>query len=144
MTEERLAELMVRSADGLATEAEQEELRAHMVQHPELADELRAHTALGATTEAWVERLAVDGLEDAWMHAAATRVERGLATFLVLGGVGLLTGFGLWELVLDPEAPWWVKGGTSMVVVGLGLAVVSVVRWKWMTSGSDRYSEVVR
>ena len=144
MTDDRLAELMVKQADGLATPDEQEELMAMIERHPELREELAAHAALTEVTSAWVERLQVDGLDDAWSSSPVTRGERSLGLFLVLGGVGLLTGFGLWEMLLDPAAPWWVKAGTTMVVVGVGLMLVSVVRWKWMTRGADRYSEVVR
>lgn len=143
MTEDRLAELMVKHADGLATEAEAAELMAHVASHPDLAEELALHTALKGVTDGWVERLAVDGLEDAWRSSAATALERGVGLVLLLAGVAVLLGFGLWELWLDPEAPLWVKGGTALVVGGLTVLFGSVVRWKWATR-NDPYSEVVR
>jgi len=144
MREERLAELMVKAADGVATDEETEELMAYAQEHPELREELAAHQALKAVTDAWVDRLQVDGLEDAWMSSSATRLERGVGVVLLFGGLSALMGFGMWELWLDPEAPLWVKGGTAMVLGGLLVLLGSVVRWKWQTSGSDRYSEVVR
>jgi len=144
MDDERLAELMVKVVDGLATDAEQRELEAYVEVHPELADELAAHEALRGVTEAWVGRLEVDAIEDAWTQASTTRLAGAVGLVLVVGGSGLFVGFGAWELWLDPTAPWWVKAGSTMVFVGLSLMLLSVVRWKWKTSGSDRYSEVVR
>lgn len=143
MTEDRLAELMVKRADGLATEAEEEELMRHLEDHPELERELAAHTALGTVTEAWAHRLVADAREDGWTASVLTRGERGLGLGLVVAGTALLTGFGLWELVLDPEAPWWVKAGTVLLFAGLGVLTVSVARWKWQ-QGKDPYEEVVR
>ena len=60
MNEERLAELLVKTTDGVASPAEREELMRHAVDHPEIQRELEAHLALKAVTDGWVARLAAD------------------------------------------------------------------------------------
>jgi len=143
MSEERLAELMVKATDGLATEAELMELEGLLDGAPELRAELEAHKALGRVTDTWAERLVADAREDGWMDSVFTRSERWLGLGLIVAGTGLLTGFGLWELLLDPEAPWWVKAGTALLFAGFAVLTTSVVRWKWQ-QGRDPYDEVIR
>jgi len=147
MTEDRLAELMVKQADGLASAAEEEELMDHLATHPEerqaLELELAAHVSLGRVTDAWAQRLVADAREDGWMDSVFTRTERGLGLALVVAGTAVLTGFGLWEIFLDPEAPLWVKAGTALLFAGLAVLSASVVRWKWQ-QGQDPYDEVIR
>ncbi len=144
MTEERLEELMVKVTDDLATALERQELMRHLSDRPDLQVELDAHLALKATTERWVERLALDRVEDEWRASPARRVEQGLGWTLVLGGASVLGGFGVVELWLDPSAPLWVKLGTSAVLAGLALLLLSVVRWRVATAKADRYTEVIR
>lgn len=143
MSEDRLAELMVKHVDGLATPAEVAELQAAAAADPELAAELAAHRSLKQVTDGWVDRLVRDADEDGWTTSPVTRSERGLGLLLIVGGYVLLAGFGLWELWLDPEAPLWVKAGTSMIAAGFAVMLASVVRWKWATR-DDPYDEVVR
>jgi anti-sigma factor RsiW len=143
MTEERLAELMVRAVDGLLDKPQTEELMAYAAQHPDVADELRAHEALKQVTDGWVERLVADAREDGFAAAPVTRASMGVGLALLLAGVGVLFGVGAWELWLDPAAPLWVKAGSGLMLGGLLVLLTSVVRWKWATR-NDPYNEVIR
>ncbi|MEL6345034.1 MAG: hypothetical protein AAFV53_18100 [Myxococcota bacterium] len=144
MTEERLAELMVRVADQSASPAEQQELQDHLRHHPELQEELDAHMKINAITDDWMRRLDLDLAEDRFQVSATTRLELRLGTALVVVGLGTLSGFGLVEMLLDPAAPLWVKVGMSALAGGILVMLLSVIRWKLATRKSDAYQEIVR
>ena len=144
MKEERFEELMVRVVDGVATAAERDELMNHAVSQPELQKELEAHMALKAVTDGWVDRLEVDLVEDRQRVHPLSRWERGVGWSLFLVGLAVLLGFGISELVLEPEVPHWVKLGVGGLFSGCGILLASVVRWRLATSKSDKYNEVIR
>ncbi|HHO50994.1 MAG TPA: hypothetical protein ENK18_09025 [Deltaproteobacteria bacterium] len=143
MTEARLEELMVRVVDGLADATERQELMAHLVDRPDLQVELDAHLALKATTDGWMERIGVDALSDARARDPVQRVERAVGLSLILGGISVLAGFWLIELLIS-AAPLWMKLGTSGVLAGLTILLISVIRGRLATHHADRYSEVIR
>ena len=63
MTEEQLAELMVKAVDGIATPAEKEELMSHIADKPDLYREYESQASLKAVTDGWVQRLELDVVE---------------------------------------------------------------------------------
>lgn len=143
MTEDRLAELMVKVTDGLATPSESAELSAHLASHPELAAELDAHVALRVTTDALVDRLHLDADLDALEASSSNRALQSTALALVLGGT-LVLGLGAsTTLLMDPELPWWLKAGFSLLGAG-GLLFTGLAARAWWTSRSDPYNEVIR
>lgn len=144
MTEARLAELMVKAADGLASPAERDELLAHLARHPELRRELDVHTGLSGMTRDWMASVALDRAEDAHRAAPAARLELALGTLLLVAGLAVLGGFGLSELFLDPEAPLWLKAGLGLLAGSGGIFLVAAVRWRLATAPHDPYSEVIR
>lgn len=144
MNEQRLAELMVRVADRMASPAEQDELNAYLVEHPELQQELDAHMQIKAITDKWVERLDLDLVEDRVQQSPTARLERNVGTALVVSGVGILGGFGLIEFLSVAEAPLWARLGLSLAVGGVLVLLISVIRWRLATHKSDAYKEVIR
>ena len=60
LSEERLAELMVKVVDEVASPAEREELMSYLVSHPEERAELDAQRAIRAVTRGWGARLEAD------------------------------------------------------------------------------------
>ena len=60
LSEDRLAELMVKVVDEVASPAEREELMSYLVAHPEDRAELDAQRALRAVTRGWGARLEAD------------------------------------------------------------------------------------
>jgi hypothetical protein len=121
LSEDRLAELMVKVVDEVASPAEREELMSYLVSHPEERAELDAQRALRAVTRGWGARLEADlrAHQGAAWQLTAQRV--GLA--LLLGGLALLLGFGLVEATLDAGAPWPLRLGVGAIVGGLVLSL---------------------
>ncbi|MFT4624782.1 MAG: anti-sigma factor RsiW [Myxococcota bacterium] len=142
MTEDRLAELMVRVVDETATPLEREELMAHLASRPELRAELDSHRALKAVTDGWVARLDRDLAQDRYAARAPVRWVRSGGVALVLLGFGILLGWGLVELAVDPTAPLWVKAGVGALSAGTLALLGSLVMQRLATS--DPYSEVIR
>ena len=144
MTEERLAELMVKAVDGIATPAEKEELMSHIADKPDLYREYETQASLKAVTDGWIQRLELDAVEDAHERQEVSRFERGFGASLLLIGIGLMWGGAVYEIVMDPEAPLLIKAGFSLISAGTLILIGSVIRWKYFTSKADRYTEVVR
>jgi hypothetical protein len=144
MTQDRLEELMVRVVDDVATAAEREELMQHVLDKPELRAELDSHLALKAVSDGWVSRLALDAEMDSHAQRPLVRAERAIGVTLLLVGLGVVSGWGLVEVFLEPDLPIWMKLGTGAMVSGLVLLTASAIRWRLAISKSDRYSEVVR
>ncbi|MBK9371242.1 MAG: hypothetical protein IPO67_27120 [Deltaproteobacteria bacterium] len=121
LSEERLAELMVKVVDEVASPAEREELMSYLVSHPEERAELDAQRAIRAVTRGWGARLEADlrARQASSWQLTAQRV--GLA--LLIGGVALLLGFGLVEATLDAEVPWPLRLGLGALISGLVLTM---------------------
>jgi hypothetical protein len=142
MTEERLAELMVKVVDEAASPREREELMRHVALHPALALELDQHRSLKAVSDGWVARLEHDLARQHHDDGPAVRAERAIGLTLLVAGIGVLSGFGLVELFLDPEAPGWLKLGMGMSTAG-GITVLgSLIRSR--LRATDPYSKVIR
>lgn len=142
MREERLERLMVAVVDGVATPEERRELEAHLETRPDLAEELEAHMAIKSMTDDWVGRLDLDLAEDA--HRAGAKLDARIGVSLLLAGLAVLTGFGVVEALLEPEAPLWLRAGTGLSAAGSLLLLVAVIRWRLATWKSDAYKEIVR
>ena len=144
MTEDRLAELMVKAADGLASPAERAELLEHLAEHPELRDELAVHTGLSTVTRDWMASVHLDAAEDRHTASPGARMELLVGTLLLVGALAVLGGFGLSELFLDPEAPLGLKVGMGLLAGSGGVFLVAAVRWRLATAPHDPYTEVLR
>ena len=141
MTEDRLAELMVKAVDGVATPAEREEMMAVVTRSPELSAELAAQRAVKAATDGWARRLEEDVRADQ-RERGAHQWLAGLGVALLLVSTVVLTVGGLVEVVID-DAPLWVKLGFGGTVASVAMLVAWAL-WSRLRRGKDPYGEVVR
>lgn len=144
LSEDRLAELMVKVVDGVATPAEREELMAHAVNDPELRAELESQQAIKAVTDGWMARLEGDLAADRDRNSPARRTERGVGVGLLVFGVVLLWGWGWVQILLDPAAPTPVRLGIGSLAGGVLLLLLHVVRTRFFSGTRDPYDEVIR
>ena len=142
MTDEALEILMVKVADGEATEDERDVLMAYLATRPELARELQMHKELNSITEGWVSRLEQDLRDDELRRSLLPRIWSTIGVTLVVVGMAVLTGGGVVELMLDPGAPWWVRLGMGGLAGGSVMLLAGLVARR--VSQRDPYSEVVR
>lgn len=144
LSEDRLAELMVKVVDGVATPAEREELMAHAVSDPALRAELESQQAIKAVTDGWMARLEGDLAADRDRTSPVRRTERGLGVGLLVFGVVLLWGWGWVQILLDPAAPIPVRLGIGSLAGGVLLLLLHVVRTRFFSGTRDPYDEVIR
>ena len=144
LSEERLAELMVKVVDSVATPAEREELMQHVVDDPELQAEYESQMALKAVTDGWMSRLEADLAADRDRNNPVRNVERGLGVALFVFGIAVLWGWGVVESLMDPTAPLPVKIGLGAFGAGSLLLLTHVVRVRFFSGARDPYSEVIR
>jgi len=144
MTEERLAELMVKVTDDVATAAEREELMSHIAGQEDLRKELEAHMAMKAVTDGWVERLHYDLALDDFEASPDSGLERNIGATLLVVGTSVLVAGGSVELFVDPGVPIWVKAGTGMLIAGTLILMAGAIRWRMATAKDDKYTDVIR
>jgi ferric-dicitrate binding protein FerR (iron transport regulator) len=143
-TDERLAELMVKVVDRVATPAEREELMARVVADPVLRAELEDQQAFKAVTDGWMSRLEADLAVDRDRTNPGRRLERGLGVGLILLGLAVLWGWGWAEVLMDPSAPLPLRFGIGALAAGCLMVLFHVVRVRWFSGDRDPYSEVIR
>lgn len=144
LDEQRLAELMVKVVDKVATPAEREELMRFVVDDPDLRRELESQQAFKAVTDGWMDRLEADLAADRDRNDVVRSAERGLGVGLVLLGLAVLWAWGIVELFLDPAAPLPLKLGMGALGAGSLLLLIHVVRVRWFSGDTDPYSKVIR
>ena len=143
MNEERLERLMVQVVDAVATAAEREELMAHVVDRPDLAEVLAKHRALKAVTDGWVKRLDADLAQDEAAAAPSQRLAQ-LGVAALVSGVAVLTGGGVVELFLEPTAPAWLRLGVALSAGGTVVLLGWAAYFRMKTGKRDPYNEVIR
>ena len=72
------------------------------------------------------------------------RLERRSGWLLVLLGFGLVCGYGVYELLTEPDIHTAYRLGLAALIIGFGLLISSVVRFRAVQGRSDRYKEVLR
>lgn len=142
--EDRLAELMVKVVDGVASPAETEELMSHVIDKPELRAELDGQRAIKATTDGWMARLQADLAADHDRTSTSRRGVRGLGVLLLLAGFAILTGWPLSELFLADDVPFWMKTGTALSCAGAILLTAHMIWTRFLSGTADPYDEVIR
>ncbi len=144
MNDDRLAELMVKVADGAATAAEREELMGWIADKPELRAELDEHRAMRAVTDGWMRRLEVDLVQDRVEAAPSTRLWTGLGIAALVVGMLVLSVAGPLEAMRDPEVPVSIKAGIGLSLGGGLVLLVAVIVGRLRTAKHDPYTEVIR
>ncbi len=144
MTDERFEELMVKTADGVATRAEREELMTWVADKPELRIELEEHQALGAVTDGWMARLEADLAADRERQSRSGRFESGLGVALLLAGFAVLIVAGPILAIADPALPIPTRVGMGLALTGSLLLLLHVIRSRLRTARHDPYKEVIR
>jgi ferric-dicitrate binding protein FerR (iron transport regulator) len=144
MHDEATEALMVKVVDGVATPAEREALMRLATQDPELRRELERHQALKALTDGWVERLEHDLAQDTFAASKAHQSIQTLGILIATLGLAILTGGGIYEGLVDPEAPTWLRLGLALWGGGGVMLIVYAIYWRVTTYASDPYTEIIR
>jgi len=83
--------------------------------------------------------------DDVWrenIDDLAVNVSRGFGWLLFLGGLLLISGYGIYEFVIDTSLKTGVKLLVAAVYLGLGALFVSVLRQRLIERKTDKYRDV--
>jgi len=142
--DDRTRELICRTVDGCAGDAEVKELRAMAENDQEIREELDLQEqAAGAIRSVGMKELEDDVVKvfDAGVY---NRLERRAGWVFVCVGTLLFLGYGLYELLTDPSVHTVYRLGIAATLIGFGLLISRVVRVRMKLRPHDRYKEVIR
>ncbi|MFP6768523.1 MAG: hypothetical protein VB859_10150 [Planctomycetaceae bacterium] len=84
--------------------------------------------------------------EDERSSDPETRVGMGAGQVLVILGLILVYGVGgywfVFEIVDDPETPWFIKFGVPAIVIGMTILFLSVLAQRLKAAKTDKYTDV--
>ena len=141
MSENRIEELMVRFTDGVASSAEEEELRGYLNNDSSLREELEAHMHIKKVSDQWIGRLALD---QASPRGGEENTIRNLGATLFIAGWAILAGFGLVEILVSADEPLWVRVGLGSMIAGSMMIFTSLLIERIKNRKKDKYTEVIR
>ncbi|MBN1269695.1 MAG: hypothetical protein JXB04_08920 [Kiritimatiellae bacterium] len=140
----RTEELICKVADGCATPEEEKELAVLADGDIEIARELQAQKdAVSAVRSLGLPELQ-DRVAAQFWSGVYNRIEHRVGWIFVTGGLVVLLGYGLYELLTEPDISSICRLGIAAVIVGFGLLLSSVLRARMKLRRYDRYEEVMR
>lgn len=76
------------------------------------------------------------------MSDTSVRSSRGIGWLLLIGGILVAGGIGVFGFVTAPGVEWYVKLITGAIYGGLALLFISVLRQRLVERKSDKYKDV--
>lgn len=134
--------LLVKATDGCLTPRERQALDEHLATCAECRAELADFRRVKEVTDAMTTRILADAAIEPPRESAATKVWLGLSLGLVGLGVGVLLGFGAWELWADPEVPLILKVALGACALGLGGVGAYLLTVRFAGRSRDPYEEI--
>ena len=128
--------------DGELTQQQAQRVRLHCESCAECAEQLEQLEAL--RREVGKTRLSPLS-EDIWrehMKEPTVEITRGIGWILFILGVLGVSGIAIYEFVIDAGMPMHIKVLTSLVWLGMGALLVSVLRQRLIERKSDEYKDV--
>jgi len=141
-TDDHVGALLSGYIDGELTQQQAQRVRVHCESCPDCAEQLEQLEAL--RREVGKTRLSPLS-EDIWrehMKEPTVEVTRGIGWILFIAGVIGISGIAIYEFVIDTGMPTHIKVITSLVWLGLGALLVSVLRQRLIERKSDKYKDV--
>ncbi|MCP4444149.1 MAG: hypothetical protein GY811_02225 [Myxococcales bacterium] len=127
--EKRVAELTLAVREGVATDAEEEELALYSDENPEIQALVRRVEEEREVGGEWLARAKADRRMVASENSPLSLLEQRV-------GVGLMVGGGIAGFFFPPAL--------LVMLVGAGVLSLSVLRVKLKTAGKDPYEDVER
>ena len=141
-TEEHVGAMLSGYIDGELTQQQAQRVRLHCDSCAECAEQLQQLETL--RREVGKTRLSPLG-EDIWrehMKEPTVEITRGIGWILFILGVLGITGIAIYQFVIDTGMPMHIKVLTSLVWLGMGALLVSVLRQRLIERKSDKYKDV--
>ena len=140
--EEHVGAMLSGYIDGELTQQQAQRVRLHCDSCAECAEQLEQLEALRRE----VGRTRLSPLsDDSWrehMKEPTVEITRGIGWILFILGVLGISGIVIYEFVIDAGMPMHIKVLTSLVWLGMGALLVSVLRQRLIERKSDKYKDV--
>jgi hypothetical protein len=148
MSEERNRELLMRVVDGIATDEERAKLERLVASDQTLKDEYTAMMKIKEVTDQMQYREMPDSFWADYWNGVYRRLERGVGWSLLVIGVALLAGFGIFELFrsffLNSSISIVLRGGLFVALLGSLVLLASIIREVFFARKRERYKEIQR
>ena len=141
-TTEHVGALLSGYIDGELTQQQAQKVRLHCDDCPDCAEQLQHLEKL--RLEVGKSRLSPLG-EDTWrehMKEPTVEATRGIGWILFILGVLGLSGIAVYEFVIDKGIETHIKVIASLVWIGLGVLLISVLRQRLIERKSDKFKDV--
>jgi anti-sigma factor RsiW len=136
--------LMMGSLDGELPPEEEARFRDHLGSCPECARDLVKYRRLADLAAQARRREPQDFELDRFWNSLYGRMERRSGWVLLAGGVLLLTGALVYEIVRVPWISWWLKAGVLALAAGFLVLFLHALRARLRVLPLDPYREVRR
>ena len=136
--------LIVKAADGELDEQEQRELERLAAVDPSVRSEIDEMRLASRAIAGFGLRDPNPDDWDAFEKSLLPRGERMLGWILMLAGIAVLVGLGLFGLFVDAEVPLVAKIGGGALIGGLAVLAIHVGRRAMRERRKDPYKDIVR
>ncbi len=136
---------VMRYIDGEMNTTERDTFKKHLESCDKCKNILKEISSLKEVTDSMKIADLPEAVWEKYWNSIYNRIERSVAwLFFILGSL-ILTGYGIYNVIIDPSLHNIVGLGVLFVVIGLAILFLSVLREKIAVSKADRYiSEVKR
>jgi predicted anti-sigma-YlaC factor YlaD len=142
LVDQHVGELLSGLVDGELTQQERQRVVLHCKQCEECRQNLAGLRALR-------ERIGKSQLselgEDKWretMNESTVQATRGIGWLLFIAGILAIAGVGLYEFIVEPGMPIWLKLILVAIYGGLAVLLFSVLRQRLIERKTDKYKDV--
>lgn len=135
----RYLELLMKAVDGLLSTAERAEFEGLLAADPARRAEYEEMSGVKAGTDALASRIRATSPVESPGEARWI----GGATLLVVAGLALLTGYGVYQYITHPHVPTVMRVGIGAVAAGAAAMLGKVIMGR-LAAGRDPYEEIER
>ena len=142
LVDQHVGELLSGFVDGELTQQERQRIKLHCEQCDECPQNLAELRAL--RDRIGTARLSDVG-EDKWretMNDMTVQTSRGIGWLLFIAGILAVTGVGLYQFIVEPGMPTWMKLILVAIYGGLVVLLFSVLRQRLIERKTDKYKDV--
>jgi hypothetical protein len=140
--DQHVDEMLSGYLDGELTQQQKQRVDLHLEQCEACGNNLRD---LAALRERMGRARLVEDNSDRWretMEDTTVKVSLGIGWLLVIGGLLIIAGVGLYHFVTDPSIGWGMKLMIGAPYVGMAALFVAVLRQRLVERKTDKYKNV--
>jgi hypothetical protein len=135
---------VMRYIDNEMTAEEREAFSAHLETCAVCRDLLNDMSSLKEVTDSMKIAELPETVWEKYWEGVYNQLERSIAWFFFILGSLMLTGYGIYEVIIDPSLRNFAGLGMLFMVIGFAVLMLSVIREKLAVNKVDRYISEVK